>query len=116
MLPVPPQCLRARRRRRERQTGDVYKRQVCLFMIRLDGAPKLAMMCNIIAAIITVILGWLFILDVYKRQALGILRPVELPLTVQGPAPFTVFRQHFQGGLQIAERREKGHRGQTPLP
>ena len=34
---------------------------VCLFMIRLDGAPKLAMMCNIIAAIITVILGWLFI-------------------------------------------------------
>jgi multi antimicrobial extrusion protein matE len=30
-------------------------------MIRLDGAPKLAMMCNIIAAIITVILGWLFI-------------------------------------------------------
>ncbi|MFR4223124.1 MAG: hypothetical protein ACLT38_05360 [Akkermansia sp.] len=27
----------------------------------LDGAPKLAMMCNIIAAIITVILGWLFI-------------------------------------------------------
>ena len=42
------------------------------------------------------------------RAALGILRPVELPLTVQGPAPFTVFRQHFQGGLQIAERREKG--------
>ncbi|MCB5931266.1 polysaccharide biosynthesis C-terminal domain-containing protein, partial [[Eubacterium] rectale] len=34
---------------------------VRLFMIRLDGAPKLAMMCNIIAAIITVILGWLFI-------------------------------------------------------
>lgn len=44
------------------------------------------------------------------RAALGILRPVELPLTVQGPAPFTVFRQHFQGGLQIAERREKGGR------
>lgn len=34
---------------------------VCLFIIRLDGAPKLAMMCNVIAAIITVILGWLFI-------------------------------------------------------
>ena len=34
---------------------------VCLFIIRLDGAPRLAMICNVIAAIITVILGWLFI-------------------------------------------------------
>lgn len=34
---------------------------VCLFIIRLDGAPKLAMMCNIIAAVISVILGYLFI-------------------------------------------------------
>lgn len=34
---------------------------VCLFIIRLDGAPRLAMMCNVIAALITVILGWLFI-------------------------------------------------------
>ena len=34
---------------------------VCLFIIRLDGAPKLAMMCNVIAAVISVILGWLFI-------------------------------------------------------
>lgn len=34
---------------------------VCLFIIRLDGAPKLAMMCNVISALITVVLGWLFI-------------------------------------------------------
>lgn len=34
---------------------------VCLFIIRLDGAPRLAMMCNITAAVISVILGWLFI-------------------------------------------------------
>lgn len=34
---------------------------VCLFVIRLDGAPKLAMMCNVIAALVSVALGWLFI-------------------------------------------------------
>ncbi len=34
---------------------------VCLFIIRLDGAPRLAMMCNVTAAIISVLLGWLFI-------------------------------------------------------
>lgn len=34
---------------------------VCLFIIRLDGTPRLAMMCNVTAAIISVILGWLFI-------------------------------------------------------
>ena len=34
---------------------------VCLFIIRLDGAPKLAMMCNVMAALISVVLGYLFI-------------------------------------------------------
>lgn len=34
---------------------------VSLFVIRLDGAPRLAMMCNVAAAIITVLLGWLFV-------------------------------------------------------
>lgn len=34
---------------------------VCLFIIRLNGAPRLAMMCNVTAAIISVLLGWLFI-------------------------------------------------------
>ena len=34
---------------------------VCLFIIRLDGAPRLAMMCNVAAALISVLLGWLFI-------------------------------------------------------
>ena len=34
---------------------------VCLFIIRLDGAPKLAMMCNVLSALITVVLGYLFI-------------------------------------------------------
>ena len=29
--------------------------------IRLDGAPKLAMMCNVLSALITVVLGYLFI-------------------------------------------------------
>lgn len=31
---------------------------VCLFIIRLDGAPRLAMMCNVAAALISVLLGW----------------------------------------------------------
>lgn len=34
---------------------------VCLFVIRLDGSPRLAMMCNVAAALISVVLGWLFI-------------------------------------------------------
>lgn len=36
---------------------------VCLFLIRLDGSPKVAMCCNIIAALLSVLLGWLFILQ-----------------------------------------------------
>ena len=34
---------------------------VSLFIIRLDGAPKLAMMCSLISAVINVVLDWLFI-------------------------------------------------------
>ncbi|MDE5889733.1 MAG: MATE family efflux transporter [Bacteroidales bacterium] len=34
---------------------------ISLFLIRLDGAPKLAMWCNIIPAAINVLLDWLFI-------------------------------------------------------
>ena len=34
---------------------------VCLFVIRLDGAPKLAMVCNLVSAISTVVFGWLFV-------------------------------------------------------
>ena len=34
---------------------------VCLFIIRLDGVPRLAMMYNVAAALISVLLGWLFI-------------------------------------------------------
>ncbi len=34
---------------------------VALFAIRLDGAPKLAMWCSVIAAIVNIILDWLFI-------------------------------------------------------
>lgn len=34
---------------------------VSLFVIRLDGAPKLAMFCSLITAIINVVLDWLFI-------------------------------------------------------
>lgn len=34
---------------------------VALFIIRLDGAPKLAMWCSVIAAGINTFLGWLFI-------------------------------------------------------
>lgn len=34
---------------------------VSLFVIRLDGSPKLAMLCSLITAIINVILDWLFI-------------------------------------------------------
>ena len=34
---------------------------VALFAMRIDGAPKLAMWCSIIAAVVNVILDWLFI-------------------------------------------------------
>lgn len=34
---------------------------VCLFIIRLDGSPRFAMMCNVTAAVVSVLLGWLFI-------------------------------------------------------
>ena len=35
---------------------------LCLFIIRLDGAPKLAMVCNVVAALVSVVLSWLFII------------------------------------------------------
>ena len=34
---------------------------VSLFVIRLDGAPRLAMLCSLISAVINVILDWLFV-------------------------------------------------------
>lgn len=34
---------------------------VSLFIIRLDGSPKLAMWCNLLAAVVNTFLGWLFI-------------------------------------------------------
>ncbi|MDL2222999.1 MATE family efflux transporter [Bacteroidales bacterium OttesenSCG-928-M11] len=34
---------------------------VSLFIIRLDGAPKLAMYCSLISAVVNVVLDWLFI-------------------------------------------------------
>lgn len=34
---------------------------ISLFIIRLDGAPKLAMLCSLISAIINVVLDWVFI-------------------------------------------------------
>lgn len=34
---------------------------VSLFIIRLDGAPQYAMWCNVFAALLTVVLGWIFI-------------------------------------------------------
>ncbi|MGM9763669.1 MAG: MATE family efflux transporter [Candidatus Cryptobacteroides sp.] len=34
---------------------------ISLFIIRLDGAPKLAMWCNIIPAAVNIVLDWLFI-------------------------------------------------------
>lgn len=34
---------------------------ISLFIIRLDGAPRLAMWCNVIPAVINVVLDWLFI-------------------------------------------------------
>ena len=40
---------------------DVYKRQVSLFVIRLDGRPRLAMACSLISAGINVVLDWVFI-------------------------------------------------------
>ena len=35
---------------------------VALFAIRLDGAPKLAMWCSIVSAVVNVVLDWLFII------------------------------------------------------
>lgn len=34
---------------------------VCLFVIRLDGSPRYAMLCNVVAALLTTVCGYLFI-------------------------------------------------------
>lgn len=34
---------------------------ICLFIIRLDGAPRLAMLCSLITAVINIALDWVFI-------------------------------------------------------
>lgn len=38
---------------------------VSLFIIRLDGSPQYAMWCNVVAALLTVILGWVFIFPLH---------------------------------------------------
>lgn len=38
---------------------------VSLFIIRLDGSPQYAMWCNVVAALLTVILGWIFIFPLH---------------------------------------------------
>lgn len=43
---------------------------VSLFLIRLDGAPRMAMLCNVIAATLSVLLGWLFIIQ-FKWGLMG---------------------------------------------
>lgn len=42
-------------------TGFQMWTAVGLFVIRLDGAPKLAMWCSVISALLNVLLDWLFI-------------------------------------------------------
>lgn len=43
---------------------------VCLFLIRLDGRPRFASFCTILAALISVVLDWLFIFE-FKWGLMG---------------------------------------------
>ena len=46
---------------------------VGLFVIRLDGAPKLAMWCSVVAALLNVVLDWLFIFPLgWGRHGCGV--------------------------------------------
>lgn len=45
---------------------------VSLFVIRLDGSPKLAMLCSLITAVINVVLDWLFIFPLAGGHGSGI--------------------------------------------
>lgn len=56
---------------------------VSLFAIRLDGAPKLAMWCSLVSAIINVILDWLFIFP-FGWGVMGAALATSLSLMVGG--------------------------------
>lgn len=47
---------------------------VGLFVIRLDGAPKLAMWCSVISALLNVLLDWLFIFPAGEGRHGGCVR------------------------------------------
>ena len=70
---------------------------ICLFVIRLDGNPRLAMQCNVAAALISVILGWLFIFP--------------LKWGLMGAALAAACRQHHRDCLPIWLRHQI-----APLP
>ena len=54
---------------------------VSLFVIRLDGAPKLAMLCSLITAVINVVLDWLFIFPFGWGELWGIADRTDYDLT-----------------------------------
>lgn len=56
---------------------------VSLFIIRLDGAPKLAMFCGLITAIINIILDWLFIFP-FEWGVMGAALATSISIIVGG--------------------------------
>lgn len=56
---------------------------VSLFIIRLDGAPKLAMMCSLISAVINVVLDWLFIFP-FEWGVMGAAFATSISIVVGG--------------------------------
>jgi len=56
---------------------------VCLFLIRLDGRPRFASFCNIFAALVSVVLDWLFIFK-FKWGLMGAAFAPTLALFIGG--------------------------------
>ena len=67
---------------------------VSLFVIRLDGSPKLAMLCSLITAVINVVLDWLFIFP-FGWGVMGAAFATSISIMVGGDGLSTVLCSAF---------------------
>ncbi|MGN1080001.1 MAG: MATE family efflux transporter [Alphaproteobacteria bacterium] len=73
---------------------------VALFVIRLDGAPKLAMWCSVIAAGINTFLGWLFIFP-FRWGIMGAAFAATVGLFVGGMIAVVVYLLFYAKTLRF---------------
>ncbi|MDO4160427.1 MAG: MATE family efflux transporter [Prevotellaceae bacterium] len=72
---------------------------VSLFVIRLDGSPKYAMMCSVVSAAINVVLDWLFIFP-FRWGVMGAAFASTLSLVIGGVAAL-VYLAFFASRLRL---------------